>query len=131
MKMKLQSTGIKQAVLFLLVALSVWAVIGSTGSEAGLKLINPSHTCMGSNQAQKRPQAFAEVEGKRYYGCSKMCIVNLKKNPNFRYGIDPVSGKRVDKASALVAARPGGELLYFESEKTFRQAHNGALDFNR
>ena len=124
MKIKLQSTLIKKAGLLLLLPLIAWAVIGATGSKTGLKLIDPSHTCMGSNQAQERPQAFAKVEGKRYYGCSDMCIVNLKKNAGFRYGVDPVSGKRVDKATAIVAAMPNGQLLYFESEKTFRMETN-------
>ena len=111
---------IKQLAPFLLVPLIVWLIVAARGSEPELKLIDSSHTCMGSNQAQTEAQDFAEVEGKRYYGCSKMCIVNLKENPNFRYGIDPVSGEKVDKASAIVATRPGGELLYFASEKTFR-----------
>ena len=120
MRIKLQYTHIKKASPFLLIALIVWGVIGSAGSEAKLKIIDSSHTCMGSNQAQKKAQDFAEVEGKRYYGCSKMCIVNLEQNPTYRYGIDPVSGRRVDKANAIVAARPSGERLYFESEETFR-----------
>jgi YHS domain-containing protein len=120
MKIKLQSALIKKTAPFLLLPLIVWLLATTRGDEPELKLIDPSHTCMGSNQAQTEAQDFAEVEGKRYYGCSKMCIVNLKENQSFRYGIDPVSGEEVDKASALVASRPGGDLLYFASEKTFR-----------
>ena len=120
MNIYLRARCIKQALMFLFIPLTVWAVIGVKGSEAGLEKIDPSHTCMGSNQVQEKPQAYAEVGGKRYYGCTDMCILNLKQNPGFRYGLDPVSGKRVDKATALVAARQNGELLYFESEKTFR-----------
>ena len=103
-----------------LTALIVWVVIGSGESEAELKRVDPSHTCMGSNKETGKPEAFVEVDGKRYHGCSEMCIVNLEKNQNFRYGIDPVSGNKVDKATALIGARPNGDLLYFESEETFR-----------
>ena len=103
----------------MILPLIFWFLTATIDRGAGLTRIDPSHTCMGSNQAKKSPQSFAEVEGKRYYGCSKMCIVSLKESPKFRYSIDPVSGKKVDKAKALVAAKPGGGLIYFESEETF------------
>ena len=74
---------------------------------------------MGSNQAQEKAQDYAMVDDRPYYGCTDMCIANLRQNRGFRYGLDPVSGKRVDKARAVVGARKNGQLLYFESEENF------------
>lgn len=74
---------------------------------------------MGSNQAQEKAQNYALVDGRPYYGCTDMCIANLKQNPGFRYGLDPVSGKRVDKARAIVGAKKNSQLLYFETEENF------------
>ncbi len=119
MKKKLPSSFLKFAGLLIIAPIAVWIIMGAAGSEAGLKIIDSSHTCMGSNMAQAKPQNYADIDGKRYYGCTNMCIVNLKENPGFRYSIDPVSGKRVDKATALIAKQSHGGLLYFEGEKTF------------
>lgn len=104
----------------LLTALFALSAGGFTKESEAIARTEPSHACMASNRDTGRPQAFTEVEGKRYYGCSEACIANLGENAAFRYSIDPVSGRRVDKALAVLGAKPGGELLYFESEETFR-----------
>ena len=36
-----------------------------------------------------------------------------------REAVDPISGKQVDKAKAVIGAKPDGKVLYFENEKTF------------
>ena len=118
MRVKSKLTG--KITLLLLFPIVIWAFAASGKGGEKIKVIDPSHTCMGSNMAQEKAQNFVEVDGRKYYGCSSMCIVNLKENPNFRYSLDPVSGKRVDKALAIVAARSGGDLLYFESDKTLK-----------
>lgn len=119
MNKKLAPSFLKYALLLILAPVAVWIVADSVGSETGLKIIDPSHTCMGSNMAQAKPQNYAYIENKRYYGCTSMCIANLKEVPGFRYGLDPVSGKRVDKATALIARQSHGGLLYFEGENTY------------
>ncbi|MDT8318034.1 MAG: hypothetical protein RQ824_08605 [bacterium] len=111
---------VKYGLILFLLPLAIWTLVETGRKDAGLIRIASSHTCMGSNRAQERPQSYAEVGGKRYYGCTDMCILNLKKNSGFRYGIDPVSGKMVDKATSIVGARENGELIYFESEEHFR-----------
>ena len=110
---------IKHGLLLILVPLAIWTLIEAGRKDAGIIRIASSHTCMGSNQAQEKAQNYAIVDDKRYYGCTDMCIANLKQNWGFRYGLDPVSGKRVDKATALVGARKNGQLLYFETEENF------------
>ena len=110
---------IKQGLILFILPLAVWVLVESARGESALTRVASSHTCMGSNQAQEKPQDYALVDGRPYYGCTDMCIANLKQNPGFRYSLDPVSGKRVDKAWAIVGARKNGQLLYFESEENF------------
>ena len=50
-----------------------------------------------------------------------MCKERLAKDPASRSAVDPVTGKSVDKATAIIAAQPDGKVLYFESEKTLTQ----------
>ena len=51
--------------------------------------------------------------------------VEAKKDAAARTGVDPVTGKPVDKATAIIAALEDGSVLYFESEKTFEQYSKG------
>jgi YHS domain-containing protein len=45
-----------------------------------------------------------------------MCKQKLENNETARTAIDPVSGKRVDKASAVIAKNDKGRVFYFEDE---------------
>ena len=108
---------VKYGLTVVFVPLAILIILESGKTETGLKRIASSNTCMGSNQAQEKAQNYAMVDGKSYYGCTDMCIANLKKHTGFRYGRDPVSGNRVDKALAIVGAKKNGQLLYFESER--------------
>lgn len=110
---------VKHGLVLFIVPLAIWALVETGRSETGLMRIVSSNSCMGSNQAQEKAQDYAIVDGKPYYGCTDMCIANLRQNAGFRYSHDPVSGKKVDKATAIVGARKNGQLLYFESEKNF------------
>lgn len=110
---------IKYGLILFILPLAIWALIETGRKDAGLTRIASSHTCMGSNQAQEKAQNYAIIDGRPYYGCTDMCIANLRQNPGFRYGLDPVSGKKVDKARAIVGTRKNGQLLYFEKEENF------------
>jgi len=109
----------KHGLILFLLPIAIWALVESGRKDAGLIRIASSNSCMGSNQAQGKAQNYAIFDGKAYYGCTDMCIANLRQNPGFRYGRDPVSGKKVDKARAIVGARKNGQLLYFETEENF------------
>lgn len=80
---------------------------------------DPSHVCMVNNEVMGKPQIPIKVADKTYYGCCKMCVGKLTNNKSARMAVDPVSGKEVDKSTATIGAKPNGEVLYFESEKTF------------
>jgi len=80
-------------------------------------LVKPENVCMVNNRYLGVKQIPVEVDGKVYYGCCKMCVGRIKNNESIRYAIDPVSGKKVDKATALILALKDGRVLYFESRE--------------
>jgi YHS domain-containing protein len=84
-----------------------------------LKRVQPKRVCMVNNTVFDKDQIPVAVEGKTYFGCCEMCKGRLAQDAAIRQATDPVSGKPVDKAKAVVGATPDGKALYFESEKTF------------
>jgi YHS domain-containing protein len=91
-------------------------------AEAELTLVSDtSQVCMVNNQFMGRAQIPVEVGGKTYFGCCEMCKKRLADNPAARAANDPVSGKPVDKAMAVIARRATGEVLYFESTENFER----------
>jgi len=83
-----------------------------------LRKAETKKVCMVNDQLFERDQIPVEVQGKTYYGCCAMCKERLTKDAAIRSAIDPVTGKKVDKATAVIAARADGSVLYFESEET-------------
>jgi YHS domain-containing protein len=84
------------------------------------KIDDPSYVCMVNNEVMGKPQIPVKVGNQTYYGCCKMCVGTLTNDRKARFAKDPVSGREVDKAKAFIGAKPNGEVLYFESEKTFQ-----------
>ncbi len=93
--------------------------VGTT--KVNLKRVETKKVCMVNNQVFDRDQIPVRVEGRTYYGCCEMCKATLAMDPGARTAIDPVSGKKVDKATALIAALPDGSVLYFENEASFKR----------
>ena len=58
-------------------------------------------------------------EGKTYYGCCENCKKTLAEDAKSRVAVDPITGKSIDKASAVIAAREDGTVVYFENKKSF------------
>jgi YHS domain-containing protein len=86
-------------------------------TPASLTLVSDrSLVCMVNNQYMGRPQIPVAVEGRTYYGCCEMCKGRLAKDASARTAVDPVSGKQVDKASAVIARTAAGSIIYFENE---------------
>ncbi len=106
-----------------LVCLLAFAAGTVQRAQAGetLKRVETKKVCMVNNQVFDKDQIPVTVEGKTYYGCCEMCKERLAKDVTARTGTDPVSGKPVDKATAVIGALPDGKVLYFESETTFGQ----------
>ena len=77
---------------------------------------------MRSNRFLGKRQISAELEGHTYFGCCSGCNKHLSENAAARQAKDPVTGNLVDKASAIIGARPDGSVVYFESQETFARA---------
>jgi YHS domain-containing protein len=84
-----------------------------------LTRVEAKHVCMVNNTRFEKNQIPVAVAGKTYFGCCEMCKGRLSEDATLRQATDPVSGKTVDKAKAVIGAKPDGKVLYFESEKTF------------
>lgn len=93
--------------------------------SSGVRVADPVEVCMVNDKVMGRPQIPVEFEGKTYYGCCQGCVARIKFDRSVRYAVDPVSGKVVDKASAVILEGPGGEALYFESLDTAGRFSSG------
>jgi YHS domain-containing protein len=94
--------------------------LASASSPAALQPVERRFVCMVNDSVFERAQIPVEVDGKTYYGCCPMCKERLSAEAAARTAIDPISGNPVDKATAVIAARPDGTVLYFESEETLK-----------
>jgi YHS domain-containing protein len=83
---------------------------------------------MVTNQLFVKEQIPVELEGKTYYGCCEMCKAKIKNNPQSREATDPVSGKKVDKAEAVIGASADGNIYYFESEENLAEFNPSAVN---
>ena len=95
--------------------------------SAWLKPTEAQYVCMMNNKVFDKPQIAIEVEGKTYYGCCPMCADKLKNDVSLRTATDPVSGKPVDKASAVIGADTHGMTYYFESKENFDKFASGPM----
>lgn len=90
-------------------------------APAVVKVADRSLVCMVNDQDMGKAQIPVVVEGKTYYGCCAMCKERLAKDATARTGVDPVSGKSVDKAKAVIGKRPDGTVVYFETEANLKK----------
>jgi YHS domain-containing protein len=98
------------------------ATTAKAATAASLQVVaDPSTVCMMNDRVMGHPQIPVVVEGKTYYGCCAMCKDRLNQDAAARTATDPVTGKSVDKAKAVIAQRPDGSVLYFESKATLRR----------
>jgi YHS domain-containing protein len=94
---------------------------GKKETAPALHRVETKKVCMVNDQVFERDQIPVAVDGKTYYGCCAMCKERLSKDAEARTGVDPLTQKKVDKATAVIAAREDGSVLYFESEKTYAE----------
>ncbi len=89
--------------------------------------INDAHVeskkvCFVNNQFMSSDQIPVIVDNKTYYGCCEGCVTKLQQNlGNVRFSIDPLTGEKVDKATAYIVLKQGGgiDVQYFASEKNY------------
>lgn len=119
----MSARGLALAVACAAVFIPALAVAGEAAgtTEVNLKRVETKKVCMITNKVFEKDQIPVRVEGRTYYGCCEMCKERLAKDPGARAAVDPVTGKKVDKATAWVAASPDGSVLYFESEASFKR----------
>jgi YHS domain-containing protein len=106
--------------VILLVATAAFAADMPTGP---LKKVEAKTVCMVNEMAMGKDQIPVEVDGKTYYGCCEMCKNTLAKDASKRTATDPVSGKDVDKAKAVIGAQEDGRVFYFESEANLEKVN--------
>ncbi len=111
--------------IFLAIALALFALPafaqGGGDTTAVLTSVKAEYVCMVNNAVFDKPQIPVEVNGKTYYGCCPMCKERLAKDVSARTATDPVSGKSVDKAEAVIGKAPDGSVYYFESEANMKR----------
>jgi len=90
-----------------------------------LTKVEPKTVCMINEHAMGKDQIPVEVDGKTYYGCCDMCKKALASDASKRSAADPVTGKQVDKAKAVIAAQADGRVFYFESDETLKKYNDG------
>lgn len=111
---------------FSLLACLAPGTLASEGQSAvKITRVETKKVCMVNNALFQKDQIPVQVDGKTYYGCCEMCKERLAKDAAARTGIDPVTGKSVDKATAVIGALEDDSVLYFESEATFTEYSQG------
>lgn len=89
-----------------------------------------SKVCMMQDSIMQTPGIPIEHAGKTYYGCCSMCSGKIKSDPEkYTKAIDPISGKKVDKALAYIYNLEG-RAIYFESEanrNAFKNSQSASL----
>jgi YHS domain-containing protein len=113
---------IKYVLILIAILLSSYSLFGE-GNSKDLKLIpvQAKFVCMVNDKASDKEQIAVEVDGKTYYGCCQMCKQKLVEDSAIRGAVDPLTGKKVDKAKAFIVAAEDGAVMYFENEDNFHK----------
>ena len=96
-------------------------------SSKKLTRVESKQVCMINEQYMEKDQIAVEIDGRTYYGCCAMCVDRLNADEKSRYAVDPHSGKKVDKALAVIAADEDFNVFYFENEKNL-DAYNSKAE---
>ena len=116
----------KRATFVLLATLLTVATVFGQTPAPPLKKVEAKKVCMINEHFMNHDQIPVEVDGKTYYGCCAMCKERLANDAEKRAAVDPVSGKTVDKAKAVIGAASDGTVAYFESEKNLEKYNKRA-----
>jgi YHS domain-containing protein len=111
----------RRALALILVAALATGSAALFAAQPALQKVEAKKVCMVNDAVFAKDQIPVEVQGRTYYGCCEMCKGRLASDETARTAADPVTGKKVDKATAVIGAKADGSVLYFESEKTFAE----------
>ncbi len=109
------------AALAAIVAMSLTFVVSASEPAKKLVKVESKQVCMINEQFMEKDQILVEIDGKMYYGCCAMCVEKLNKAEKSRFSVDPLSGKKVDKALAVIGADEDFNVYYFENEKNLEE----------
>jgi YHS domain-containing protein len=109
---------VRRSLLIALFAVSLVTLAGAAWSEE-LTRVDAKRVCMVNDTVFPKDQIPVEVDGRTYFGCCEMCKGRLAQDGAVRKSVDPVSGKPVDKATAVIGAASDGKVRYFENDQTF------------
>jgi YHS domain-containing protein len=105
----------------LTLVLLLLAAPGLFAAGVKVKKADSKTVCMFMNRALPDANPSVAIDGKTYYYGTENCREKLKADPSLRTAVDPVTHKKVDKATAVVGVTPAGEAVYFESAKTLAE----------
>jgi len=86
-----------------------------------VKQVNAKNICFINKTRFQRTLKSVKVDGKTYYGCCDDCLAKLKDDPQTRMAVDPVSGKEIDKATAVIGADRNGKIYFFENRENLKK----------
>ncbi len=110
------------SVIFLSITANVWAnEAAPIDANFTGQIHEPGHVCMVKRTTHVHTKFTIDHEGKKYSFCCTPCLDRFKAEPDkLRMAIDPVSGKPVDKADALIYAYKG-RAVFLESKKSLKK----------
>jgi YHS domain-containing protein len=107
--------------VFALLVVAALVSLPVMAASDGVKQVNPKSICFLHKTRFPHPLKSVEVDGKKYYGSSKDCLAKLKDDPSARMDVDPVSGKPVDKAAAVIGVDKAGKIYFFENQENMKK----------
>lgn len=104
--------------------ISTFLILGAAfqaGASELLERVESEKVCMVTDMHFPKKQIPVTHSGKTYYGCCANCKETLAKDAKARTAVDPISGKPVDKAVAVIGRRDDHSVVYFENENNFNK----------
>ena len=98
-----------------LVVAGLLVSLAAAAAEEKVKQVDSKYVCMITKKHFQTEQMQVSVEGRTYYACCDMCKTQLSDDPSTRSDVDPVSGNKVDKATAIVGVDKAGNAYFFEN----------------
>lgn len=90
-----------------------------TASKDGVYMwpVKKDQICMVQKYDMEAKTTPVVLDGKTYWVCCEGCKNSITKDKKERVIADPVSGKIVNKADAVVGRASNGQVHFFENEK--------------
>lgn len=101
---------------------------GGRETVPAVKAVRSDRVCMVTDKVMPKKQLPVRVAAKTYYGCCAGCVATLTENRAARFAKDPLTGRPVDKAKAVILEGAEGAALYFESKDSAARFASRAMD---